>query len=200
MSEVEYHLKFPVQDIIFNDKTLTFSIDAVRSRLGSVLYFKLHMFDKNKNKIYTYTSPRWYVDTVYTRRAITFDIDERMLDLAYFNQIELVTIDTTSENPLYLTGCMLNEGLDEGVYHTPNEERKVDISLANNKYANLYKKDGNYLQVIRPTGEKINSHILYKSACTVLAPHFEDESDIDEPINIFLEFLHQREQRIDVLR
>mgnify|MGYP007122039765 FL=1 len=200
MSEVEYHLKFPIQDIIFNNKTLTFSIDAVRSRLGSVLYFKLHLFDKNQNEIYKYTSPRWYIDTVYTRRAITFDIDERMLDLAYFNQIELITIGTTSENPLYFTGCMLNEGEDEGVYHTPNEERKVDISLANNRYANLYKKDGNYLQVIRPTGEKINTHILYKSACTVLAPHFADESDIDEPVNIFLEFLHQREQRIDVLR
>ena len=104
MSEVEYHLKFPIQDITFNNKTLTFSIDAVKSRLGSVLYFKLHLFDKTKNTIYTYTSPRWYIDTVYTRRALTFDINQNKLDKAFFYQIELVAIGTTSENPLYLLG------------------------------------------------------------------------------------------------
>ena len=200
MSEVEYHLKFPIQDIAFNNKTVTFSIDAVKSRLGSVLYFKLHLFDKTKNTIYTYTSPRWYIDTVYTRRALTFDINQNKLDKAFFYQIELVAIGTTSENPLYFTGCMLNDGLDSGVYHKPNEEVKVDVDLANNRFVNLYKSDGNYMQVIRPSGEKINTHVLYKSACTVLAPHFAEESDIDEPTNIFLEFLHQKEQRIDVLR
>ena len=200
MSEVEFHLKFPIQNIVFNNKTLTFSIDAVKSRLGSVLYFKLHLFDKNKTKIYTYTSPRWYIDTVYTRRARTFDIDENKIDRAFFNQIELITIGTTSENPLYLTGCMLNEGDDGGVYHTPNEEVVTDVTLNSNRYVNFYSKEGNYLQIIRPTGEKVNTHILYKSTCTVLAPHFEDESDIDEPANIFLEFLHQRDQIITVLR
>ena len=200
MSEVEFQLKFPIQEISFNTTKLTFSINHIRSRLGSALYFKFICFNKNQEPIYTYTSPRWYIDTIYTRRANTFDIPQNIFDRTFYSQIVLVTIGIDSENPLYFTECMLNVGEDLGEYHQVNEEVIADIGLSKTSYANLYKKDGNYLQVIRPTGEKINTRKLNKSTCTVLAPHLVEESDIDEPTNIFLEFLHQREQRIDVLR
>ena len=200
MSEDEFHLKFPIQEITFNNSKLTFSINHIRSRLGSALYFKFICFNKNEEPIYTYTSPRWYMDTEYTRRFRTFDIPQDKFDRTFFSQIVLVTIGVDSENPLYFTECMLNVGDDLGEYYQVDEEVIADVKLSRNCYANLYKKDGNYLQVIRPVGDTINTRKLNKSTCTVLAPHFAEESDIDEPTNIFLEFIHQREQRIDVLR
>ena len=200
MSEIEYILQFPCQQLIFNDNTLTFSINNIKSRLGSVLYFRFICYDKNQSELYTYTSPRWYIDTEYSRRYKTFEIPSEIIADTYFTRIELVTIGVTSENPLYFSECMLNEGEDIGVYHKPHEQVQMEVGMFNSRYVNLYDINGNFLQVIRPNGDKISTDKLYKSTCTVLAPHFYEESDIDDPINIFLEFIHQREQRIDVLR
>lgn len=200
MSEVEYILTFPLQRIIFNENEITFSINHIKSRLGCIVYFRFNCFDKNESEIYTYTSPRWAIDTEYQRKARTFTIPQSIIDRTYFTQIELITIDVDSENPLYFCECMLNEGEDLNEYHTPYEQTQMDIGLFNSRYVNLYKRDGNFLQVIRPQGDNLKTNELTKSTCTVIAPHFYEESSIDDPINIFLEFLHQREQRIDVLR
>lgn len=205
MSELEYLLKFPRTEILFNDTTVTFSINYIKSRLPSILYFKLHCFDKHGNTddaepIYTYVSSRWVIDTTYKRRSATFDIPSEVRDNTVFTQIELVAIGITSENPLYFLGCMLNEGEDIG-YHTPHENVIMEVGLLNSRYVNLYNIDGEgYLQVIRPQGDNIFTNKLPASTCTVLAPHFSDDVNMDDPITVFLEFLNQTEQRIDVLR
>ena len=200
MTELEYHLKFPKTNIYFNNNELTFSINHIKSRLTSVLYFKLHCYDKTgTNEIHTYTSPRWVIDTEYKRRSTTFTIPQNKVDATAYTQIELIAIGITSENPLYFTECMLNEGEDIG-YHKPSEQVQMNIGLHTSRYVNLYNPDGNFLQVIRPKGDKLSTNVIDKSTCTVLAPHFHDEEDIDDPINVFMEFINQTEQRIDVLR
>lgn len=206
MSEIEYHLKFPVTSILFTETTLTFSINHIKSRLTSILYFKLYCYSKHLNNdsepdtlIYTYNSPRWVIDTEYKRRSLTFEIPEDIVDKTAYTQIELIAIGINSENPLYFTECMLNEGEDIG-YHQPAEQIVRVVGLKNSRYINLYNNDGNYLQVIRPMGDNLTTNVLTKSTCSVLAPHFHDEEDIDDPVNIFLEFINQTEQRIDVLR
>ena len=96
---------------------------------------------------------------------------------------------------------MFNEG-EVISYHEPNEVvEKANIGLDKSGYANLYNDDEDtYLQVIRPDKKQIRSDVLSKCHCTVLAPHIESEPSVDSPINLFLEFINQTEQRIDVLR
>ena len=197
--ETEYHFTFPKTPTTFITNTVTFSINHIKSRLLSVLYFKLHCYDKNSEEIYTYTSPRWVIDTDWRRRVRTFYLPNGVEEDIVYTKIELIAIGVSSLNPLYFTECMLNEGADIG-YHQPQEHRELTVGFLNSRYVNLYSQDGNFLQVIRPQGDKIETNKLLKSTCTVIAPHFAEESDIDDPINIFMEFINQTEQRIDVLR
>lgn len=197
---VEYHLLFPKSRIAFDDTTLTFSIQHIKSRMPSILYFFLKCYDNDDELIYTYTSPRWVIDTIYKRRYRTFELNPDVVEKTAFTQLELVSIGTSSENPLYFNGLMLNTGEDLGEHHIPREQVTKSIGFLNTRYCNLYNEDGNFLQVIRPTGKGFTTSVLEKDACTVIAPHFYDESDIDDPINIFYEFINQVEQRIDVLR
>ena len=98
---------------------------------------------------------------------------------------------------------MLQEGTEYNGYHVPQELDKMNshtIELPSNLYANLYDKDGNYLQVIRPNKEQFNTNTLNKAQYTILAPHFESVEDVDSHIAVFLEAMNQREQKIDVLR
>ena len=199
VEETEYHLTFPLTPVLFDSNELTFSINHIKSRLTSVLYFRFKCYNQSKTLIHTYTSPRWVIDTVYKRRSRTFTIPQDIVDSTYYTQIELVAVGIDSENPLYFTECMLNEGDDIG-YHTPKEHLELSVGFKNSRYVNLYNSDGTFLQVIRPQGDGITTNKLNKSTCTVLAPHFSNESNVDDPINIFLEFINQTEQRIDVLR
>jgi hypothetical protein len=197
---VEYHLIFPKTQIQFDATQLTFSIEHIKSRFTSVLYFILRCYDKDDNLIYAYKSPRWVIDTIYKRRFKTFDIGGNIVDETVYTQLELVSVGTSSENPLYFNGLMLNTGKDLGGHHTPNEQVTRSVGFINTRFANLYNVDGNFLQVIRPSGKAFTTDRLEKDGCTVIAPHFYDEDDVDDPINIFYEFINQTEQRIDVLR
>lgn len=205
--QIQYHLKFPVTQVLFSKTELTFSINKIKSRLPSVLYFILHCYDmetdedgKPVNEIYTYTSDRWVIGTVYEHRHTTFEIDSTLLDDFAYTQIELVTMGIDSENPLYFTECMLQEDEWEE-YHTPNEvAQSWFVGFKTNTYANLYNNDGDYLQVIRPHKEAVHTDKLDKAEVTILAPHFEDDEDFDDDVAVFIEAMNQREQTIDVLR
>ena len=187
----------------------------MKSRLPCAVYFILHLFDKYGTEMYSdsrdatstvqhnpvYQSERWVVDNTYSTYYETFDIDEQYVKEGVQFQIELRTVNVTSENPLYFNGVILNEGEWDG-YHTPNEvinEQKIGFNKSN--YVNLYSSDKDaYLQVIRPNRDSITTNELTASSCTVLAPHLSSEPSWDEPVNLFLEFINQTEQRIDVLR
>ena len=207
MSQLEYHLTFPRQYVRFDEKTVTFSICHIRSRFPSVLYFRLYGYDVHENLIYSYTSPRWIINNgvtddgkpIFDKRTRTFDIDDTIYEDIAYTQIELVTIGISSENPLYFNNVIFNNGRDIG-YCKPNQRESKTIGFKNTRYCNLYDVNGNYLQVIRPNADSMMTDVLTKCGCTVIAPHLENESDIDDPINIFYEFINQVEQRIDVLR
>lgn len=200
--EEEYHIKFPKIQINFTKPQLTFLINNIKSRHLSTLFFKMHCYNRKDEKVYTYTSPRWVIDTEYKQRKRFFELSDDIYESILYVQIELISIGNSSENPLYFTECMLCEyDGDNPEYHEPQEVIKdVKVGFLNSRYVNLYTEEGNYMQVIRPTGKDITTNTITKDTCTVLAPHLDDESDIDDPINVFMEFINQTEQRIDVLR
>lgn len=203
----KYHIIFNKQEARFTEPTVTFSIGNIKSRSPSALYFIFRGYDMYDNHIYTYTSPRWVIDTEYQSKTRTFEIsdlnelsDETPLfeEIAY-TQIELVTVGIDSENPLYFNNLIFNDGEYIG-YHTPRERVRKQIGFSQTRYCNLYDEENNYLQIIRPQGDAVWTDTLNASACTVIAPHLASESDIDSPVNVFYEFINQTEQRIDVLR
>lgn len=200
MSEINYRIIFPKTEVMFEKSSLTFTINHIKSRYLSTLYFILHCFDKYDTEIFTYTSPRWVITTEYTTKTRTFELGNDLFDDIAYTQIELRTANITSENPLYFNQIMFNEGEYEE-YSIPYAQIKnADVYCNNTRYVNMYDNTGNYLQVIRPNGEPLKSDCLSKSPCTVIAPHLEGETDVDDPINIFMEFINQKDQRIDVLR
>lgn len=209
---IEYRLKLPKQNVLFDTVDLTFSINHLRSRRPSIIYFILHLFDMSNNEILVddnpvFVSERSVVGTKFDLEnadyVYTFSIPQSALDSAVYNQLEIRTIGVDSENPLYFSELMLQEGTEYNGYHVPQELDKMNshtIELPSNLYANLYDKDGNYLQVIRPNKEQFNTNTLNKAQYTILAPHFESDEDVDSHIAVFLEAMNQREQKIDVLR
>lgn len=200
LAEEEYHIKFPKVSADFSDNELTFSINHIKSRELSTLYFYFRAYDIDDELIYTYESDRWIIDPVYRHKEDTFTIPQEIADTCISFQIEMVAVDISSENPLQFNEVMFQEG-EFVAYHIPREAIKSwEVKLNKNSYANLYGKDGEYLQVIRPLKDSFFTDRLVKSECTVLAPHLYDEPRVDSPVNLFLEFSGQREQRIDVLR
>ena len=209
---IEYRLKLPKQNVLFDTVDLTFSINHLRSRRPSIIYFILHLYDMSNNEILiddnpVFISERSVVGTKFDLEnadyVYTFSIPQSALDSAVYNQLEIRTLGVDSENPLYFSELMLQEGTEYNGYHVPRELDKMNshtIELPSNLYANLYDKDGNYLQVIRPNKEQFNTNTLNKAQYTILAPHFESDEDVDSHIAVFLEAMNQREQKIDVLR
>lgn len=202
MSElIKYKLTFPQQQIRVYDNTLTFSIGNMRSRTPCVVYFKFYAFDLYKNIIAEYTSPRWVVLPEYNRYVETFDLtfinDKDSGDMDSY-QIELYTVGVTSENPLYFNRIQLNSGEDKP-YHQPNDAIiDVPIGFLNNSYINLYDESDTFLQIIRPYHEELTTSTLKPAQVTVLAPHLPFETEFDNPVKIFYEYMYQIEQRIGV--
>ena len=198
--QIQYHLLLPKTQALFTTNDLTFSINKIRSRRPSVAYPRLHLFDMSGDLIESIDGERWVIGTVYEHRESQFTITDELLSDAVYTQIELVLLGIDSENPLYFTEVMFQEGVFTE-YHQPNEEIIDEVIKFNkNTYTNLYKPDGNYVQVIRPNQEEFKTTELSKAEVTILAPHFEDDSDFDDDVAVFIEAMNQREQTIDVLR
>lgn len=200
--QLEYVLTLPKSPtFIFDDNEMTFSINQIKSRLTSVMYFKVRFYDMHDTLIHTYTqSDRWVIPTEYTSRSHTFTIPSNVQDDIVASQVELRFVNIDSENPVYFNELMLNVGEYEE-YHSPNYLNKgLSVRLNNNCYANLYGDNGSYLQVIRPYGEDFTTDKITRHKCTVLAPHLAEEDSIDDPSNIVYEFIKQTEQVIEVLK
>ena len=199
MTESEHIITFPVMKTEFMDNTLTFSIGNIKSRLPSVLYFTLRLYEMDKTTIAEeYVSNRFIVNTEYGSIVDTFEIS--YVDEVAYMELSLISIGTSSENPLYFNQVMLNEGEYDGYHSTDEQIKNMNIGFNKSGYVNLYDAKDNYLQVIRPLRDKISLKKFYASECTVLCPHLSDESSVDDPVNLYLEFINQREQKIDVLR
>ena len=202
--QLEYHVLFNKTSSFFSEDDVTFTINKIRSRKPSVIYFKMYCYDMRDNLIETYTSPRWIVGNPVENGKAVYDKYTHQFNIPSANvasyQLELVALGVTSENPLYFTELMLQVGEFEE-YHTPSEVvEDVAIKLHNSAYVNLYNGEGDYLQVIRPKKTEFTTKTLKASDYTVLAPHFSDDSGVDDDVAVFLECINQTEQTINVLR
>ena len=198
--EEEYLIKLPKTYASFLDNSLSFSIEHMKSRMTSTVYFMVDFYNMTGEVIHTHKSTRWVVDSTYSSYHSNFDIPSDVADNSSKFQLTLVACGITSENPLFLTGLMFREGDYDG-YHSPSEEiTDALVKFNKSSYANLYGVEGSYLQVIRPSKTTMHTNKLDKCSATVLVPHLENESELDDPIAIFLEFINMTDQRIDVLR
>ena len=221
-NQLEYHLIFPATQTYLLRDVLTVSVENMKSRLPTIVYFMIHCLDKDKDVITTYTTERWSIGTEWegNHDSITIGEDfsnfESLLmicdenqgtlvdwtlsqdvqrDTSYI-QLEMVILGVTSENPLYFNKVMLKEGEYDG-YHTPKElVSEFPVSFVNNTYALFMDDSDGYLQVIRPNKNSLTTKRLTASEVTVIAPHLTTESSFDDPINILYEFMDQREQEI----
>ena len=216
----QYHILLPKIDSQIYQNDLTFSINHIKSRYPSVLYFHLHCFDMDDDLIKVdgngtiidktsqeyangttvFTSDRWVIGTVYEHRESPIELTNEVIEETAYIQIELILMGINSENPLYFNEIMLQNGTFKE-YHQPSEvQTSMLVRFDKNCYVNMYSNDGNYLQVIRPNKDELHTDVLNKSKVTILAPHFEDDADFDDDVAVFIEAMNQREQTIDVLR
>ena len=213
MSLHQISLKFPKTRVRFDETDLSFAIYNIKSREPSVVYFKLHTFDMGDREIYyddevkfvgdtdnvAYSSDMWVIGTEYSTKHTDFSLADELVEQTAFSQIEMVLIGIDSENPLFFNKAMFKMG-DFGEYHKPLEVQDSQlVKLNKNIFANLFDKDDNFLQVIRPVGNKnFKTDMLTRNECTVLAPHLNNESDLDSPTNLMVEFVNQTEQTITI--
>ena len=206
MTQMEYHIWFPRQDANINETELTFSIGNMKCREYAVVFFILHAFDVHGNELHEINNEpayqqtdRWVVDSSYSQYVEPFSITPEMLDNLATIQIELVAIGVDDDNPLYMTQIMLTDEFFT-TYHAPNEVlAETDIGFIRNAYVNLYSNNfEGYLQVIRPSKSSITDRTLPPNDVTVLAPHLDNEEDIDAPQNILYEFLNQVEEKTTI--
>ena len=200
MSNSITRIIFDKQKVEFSDTELTFSIGHIKSRNVSAVYFVMNLYDFEENLIHQYISDRWIIGQAYVRKHTTFTIPQEIINKAFYMQMELNAVGVSSENPLYFNEVMLNEGEYKKYHDNSKKKKSIKIKFNKSSYANLYNEDGKFLQVIRPAQGDIFTNKITASEVTVLAPHLEDEEYEDSPVNLFFEYINQREQRVDVLR
>lgn len=192
-----FKIQFPVWNAKFVNNDFVFSIQNIKSRYPSVVYFKLSLFDMDKKLLSIHFSNHQIVTTKYKTVLMDLSVDS-VRRVAYY-QLELIFDGLDDDNTCSFNGLMFEEAPYTG-YHRPNEiKENVPINFRNSKYVNLYNGD-TYLQVIRPNKDKIHTTVLDASECTVIAPHFSDDADVDDDVSVFFEFCNQREQSIDILK
>lgn len=200
MSELnKYILTFPVTPVKLDSDELTFSIGNIKSREPSVVFFKFYGYDIHNNLIETYTGDRWVILDHYQEHYETWNLSVEYEEIDHY-YIELYLIGINSENPLYFNHLMLTDKeYEAGEWHQPNDViNDVKIGFKNNIFVNLYDLSDNYLQIIRPNKEDLTTSQLLPSQTTILAPHLENESEWDNPVKVFYEYMYQIEQRIGV--
>lgn len=189
-------LTFKKTQIRAINETLTFVIENIKMRNKSgIAYFKFYGFDVHGNQIIEYESDKWVISTIYNMKQDSFQVNPSKLD-SYV--IEMYVGGATSENPLYMNHLMLTDK-EYSEYHEPLEARKnVQIGFKRNNYVNLYTEQEEYLQIIRPYGDKFTSETLTPSQTTILVPHLPNESDYDDPTSIVYEYMLMNEQKIRI--
>lgn len=203
---MERQFKIKSQKFLHNIKgnILTFSIDKMKCRTISVVYFKLHAYDIHDEEILVnndalYIGRRWIVSEQFHTFYETFTISEEHLRKIKNMEIELVMIRVNANNPLTFTGVRLANDEYDGVHRVSDEENVIhSIEFLNSGYVNLYSEVDDYLQVIRPTKTPFTTKQLTRCKYTVLAPHLVGETALDNPTNLFIEFLNQHEQETNI--
>lgn len=203
--QVEYHILFPKIQKALDTNILSFSIEHMKCNSISIVYYVLHCYDLQGNEILIENKPyhigkRWIVQDTYKSFVDETELNETQLHNIHKMQVELVMININDNNPLYFNHIMLQNKPYDGSFHTPDEAvEENNIGFNKNRYVNLYTNSSeNYLQIIRPTGKLITTKKLVADEYTVLAPHLENEAEIDNPTNLLMEFYNQYDQDTNI--
>lgn len=185
----------------FTNRKLTFSIERMRADKLLMVRAAIQYLDTEGDLIVGAPSRWWVVGKTYQQYYYSINLPEDMLNQTAFYRVILQVDELSNENKLYFNHVQLAEGSTH-TYHQPNSAiPKTEIKFSSNFYANLYNADDdNYLQVIRPYYNNMDTETITKSKVTVLAPHLANEDAIDSPANLGLEFMNQTDQVIEILR
>lgn len=185
----------------FTNTKITFSIEHLKCESLAMVRPQIVFYTSGKTYITTYSSKWWIVGSEYQQQAHTFNINKNTLDASAWYRVQLIVDGLSPTNRLSFNHMQLCEG-SEVNYHEPESTiPKTAIKFSNNFYANLYtSSEDNYLQVIRPYYNNMDTETITKSKVTVLAPHLAKEDEYDSPSNIGLEFMNASDQVIEILR
>ena len=185
----------------FTNTKLTFSIEHIKCNGLAMVKPVLKLYTTSKTYITQYTGNWWVISKDYLQRNHTFNINKDTLNRTGYYQISLIAEGLNPENRLEFNHLQLCEGSNTK-YHQPEADiPKTEIKFTTNFYANLYtSNEENYLQVIRPSYNSIDTETITKSKTTVLAPHLANEDIYDSPSNIGLEYMNSTDQVIEILR
>lgn len=185
----------------FTNTLLTFSVEHMKSDSLLMVRVLIHLYSSGKTKIDTRTSNWKVVGSVYQPFTYSFRINEDKLNRSAYYKVVLQVDGLSEDNRFYFNHIQLAEGRTSD-YHQPETAiPKTPIKFSNNFYANLYTSGTeNYLQVIRPYYNNMDTETITRSKVTVLAPHLANEDSIDSPSNIGLEFMNSNDQVIEILR
>lgn len=187
------------------DNTVTLAIDQMKCNTLAIVYFKLHAFKINGDEITInndalYVSKRWIVTSQFNSFHETFNLTDKQINQIKELQLELCMIRISSINPLTFCGLRLSNGEYDATSHVSDKSNVLHtIEFVNNAYCNLYQTNNeDYLQIIRPYKNTITTKEILRDKCTVLAPHLVGEPAIDNPTNLFMEFMNQRDQETNI--
>lgn len=137
--ELRYHMLLPKTEKQFTSDYLCFTINHIKSRVPSVLFFIFHCFNMQDEEIYlnngevaisdnvlsdnytqiseepqvAYVSPRKAIGTVFSEDGMDytqlFEIPTVLREATAYTQLEIVTMGIGSENPLYFNELQLQE-------------------------------------------------------------------------------------------
>jgi hypothetical protein len=202
MTQLEYHIKFPKARCLFNELKATFSIGKAKCRTVAIIYPIIHCFNPSGTLINSIIGTRGVVDETWSPYHYTFELTEKQRNDIAEIQIELVMLNVSNDNSLKFTECMLKDGeYTAEEYFAPDDDvSEVTVEFPRNTYVNLYSnnQEGDYLQIIRPDRTRITNQKLLKADTTVLVPHLAGETELDKPINIYMEYINQTEQTTNI--
>lgn len=185
----------------FTNPKITLSVGNMKSDDLLMVRPIIRLYTSGKAYLTQYAGAWWVVNKNYLQKARTFNINQETLNKTAYYKIVFVVDGMTPRNRFYFNHVQLSEGSTTD-YHPPEEDiPKSTIQFTTNFYANLYTStEENYLQVIRPYYNNIDTETITKSKATVLAPHLMNEDYYDSPANIGLEFMNSTDQVIEILR
>lgn len=184
----------------FNNTKMTFSVEHIKADDFLMVKPTILLYTSGKQYLANYSTTWWVVCNEYQKRYFTFNIPRNTLNQAAYYRVRLWVDNLSLHNNLYFNHLQLAEGSVTD-YHEPESTLpKTDIKFSNSFYANLYTSEDNYLQVIRPYYNNIDTETIKKSKTTVLAPHLANEDEVDNPASIGLEYMGATDQVIEILR
>lgn len=195
-------LSLPAQvPVSLGSGDLTFVIEHIRSESEPVIcYVNFNGYNRSDSLVYSKPINFHVVTSVYDSIVESFTVPKDNVNNIVSYTMDLCFIGVTGVNPVYLNHLMLTD--EEFIeYHEPDEViKEVSVGFNKLRYVNLYKNSEDFIQVIRPYGDDFTTRELKPCKQTVLVPHIDGESELDNSVNVFYEFMLMNEESINIIK